>query len=255
MKNKVIILDIDGVVVDSPKQKLPSDQLVEMTNKLQKDYYICAATGRVWTFTKQVIRKLGLVDPCIISAGTQICDPVSGKILWQKNLKKRQMRKAIDLLKEYSKYKLIFNDSTADDYYHGGVYPKDFKTKEPVYVFNFIFVPDKLAEEIAKRLNQIMGITCTMAVAHKPGMRDLHITNSKATKEQAVAELLKMIKVNKEKAIAVGDGHNDINLFNAVGYKVAMGNAVKDLKNVADEVIGSVKEDGLVDYFEKLSQK
>jgi len=91
-----------------------------------------------------------------------------------------------------------------------------------------------------------------MVTAQKPGTRDLHVINSGATKEQAIEELLKMLDVEKEDSIGIGDGHNDLHLFNAVDRKIAMGNAVDDLKNNADEVIGSVKEDGLANFFEKL---
>ncbi len=252
MRNKVIILDLDGVVVDSPKQKLPSKELVKATKELIKDYYICAATGRVWTFTKDILQMLDLQDPCIISAGTQIVKPQTGEVVWQKSLKKEMVDRVIKLLREYPDYKLMYNDSDSREYFFGGTHAKDFKAKEPVYVINFIFVPDELAKEIAERLNKIDGVVCIMAVAQKPGMRDLHITNSQATKEQAIKELLQMIKVKKENTIGVGDGHNDINLFKAVGRKIAMGNAVEDLKKTADVVIGSVKDDGLVDYFKTL---
>lgn len=52
--------------------------------------------------------------------------------------------------------------------------------------------------------------------------------------------------------IGIGDGANDIHLFNAVGLKVAMGNAVPSLKEKADIVIGHVTDDGLAQYFEDL---
>ncbi len=67
-------------------------------------------------------------------------------------------------------------------------------------------------------------------------------------------ELLDRLGVAKQNAIGIGDGHNDIHLFNAVGTKVAMGNAVAELQSVAEQVIGSVKEDGLAAYFETLKK-
>jgi len=252
MKNKAIIIDLDGVVVDSPKQKLPSKKLVQLVVCLQDDYYLCAATGRVWTFAKPILEALGLTDPCIISAGTQICNPATGKVLWQKFLSKKALVKAIKFLSKYPEYKLLFNDINENDYFYGGINPKDFPFNQPVYVLNQVFVPNKIAEKIYRELNKIEGVDCVMATAQKPGCKDLHIVNREATKEQAVAKLLGIIGVEPENTIGIGDGLNDIHLFNAVNYKVAMGNAVKDLKDVADEVIGSVKDDGLVDFLAKL---
>jgi len=253
MKNKAIIIDLDGVVVDSPSQKIPSKELIQAAMFLKDRYYLCAATGRVWSFTKSILKTLKLTDPCIISAGTQICNPTTGKILWQKALSNKALNQVIKLLKQHSEYKLLFNDSTADDYFYGGISPEDFSFKGPVYVLNQTFVPIKIAQEIHGKLNEIKGVACVMATAQRPGCKDLHIVNRAATKEQAVKKLLKMIGVKKRNTIGIGDGPNDIHLFNAVGYKVAMDNAVRELKDIADEVIGSVREDGLVDYFKKLA--
>lgn len=52
-------------------------------------------------------------------------------------------------------------------------------------------------------------------------------------------------KLNPSETIAFGDGGNDMDLLKAVGYSFAMGNAINSLKEVADEVCGSVDEDGI----------
>jgi hypothetical protein len=252
MKSKAIIFDLDGTAVDSPIQKLPSEKLVDSIDKLHTQYYLSSATGRVWTFAKSLLQSLKLVDPCIISAGTQICDPKTGQILWQKNLDDQVLKKVISLLCKYPDYKLLFNDNDEHEYFYGGINPKDFATSKSVYFLEQVFVPDALAIEIHAKASQIPDLTCVMVVAQKQGTRDLHFINSQATKEHAVAELLKIIKIKKSDTIGIGDGHNDIHLFNAVHHKVAMGNAVDDLKNIADEVIGSVSQDGLAGYFESL---
>lgn len=91
MKHTAIITDVDGTVVDSPEQKVPSKDLISVVKKLKKTHYVCAATGRPWSFAKIILQSLGLTDICIISAGTQLCDPVTGKILWQKNISKESI--------------------------------------------------------------------------------------------------------------------------------------------------------------------
>ena len=56
----------------------------------------------------------------------------------------------------------------------------------------------------------------------------------------------------REKTIGIGDGYNDIDLFSAVNYKVVIGNAVPELKNVTDIVIRPANEDGLAEYLKTL---
>ena len=48
--------------------------------------------------------------------------------------------------------------------------------------------------------------------------------------------------------MAFGDGNNDIEMFQAVGHSVAMGNASPDLKAIASEVCRPCAEDGIYHY-------
>lgn len=252
MKTNAIVFDLDGTAIDSPIQKLPSKRLMNSVDKLRSDYFLCAATGRCWTFAKSVIQGLKLEDLCIISGGTQICDPKTGEVVWQKDIVPQALEQVIKIFSENGEQKLIYNDYTEEDYFSGGIYPRDFNLEQRVNWLSQSFVPDDKAFELQKKLDEVEGITCVMVVSQKSHCRDLHIVNAEATKEQAIMELLDRLGVKKEHSIGIGDGHNDLHLFNSVGTKIAMGNAVDDLKRFADEVIGDVKEEGLAEYFETL---
>jgi len=249
---KAIIFDLDGTAVDSPGKKLPTEELIRTISKLKDMFYFCAATGRVWSFAKPVLQALKLTDPCIISAGTQICDPQTGSILWERTIDQEGLEKAIAVFKKNPTHKLLYNDSSEDDYFHGGIFPVEFKNHEPVYFLEQVFVPDKIALELNKELSVIKHISCVMVVSQRPGCRDLHVIDSAATKEHAISILINMLRIEKKNTIGIGDGYNDIHLFNGVGYKVAMGNAVPELKQKADKIIGPVKNDGLEEYLDSL---
>jgi Cof subfamily protein (haloacid dehalogenase superfamily) len=253
MKDEAIIFDLDGTAIDSPEQKHPTDRLIKAIELVKEKYYLCAATGRVWSFAKPILKGLNLTDPCIISAGTQICDPVTGKILWQKNVPEEAVNEVLAIFrKETPDNKLLYNDGTEDDYFNGGTLPEEFSVDEPVYFLEQTFVPDDLAVNIHQKLSQVHGIACVMVVAQKPGTRDIHIINKSATKEHAVMELLNMLDIQKEHTTGIGDGPNDLHLFNAVNTKIAMANAVPELKKAADQIIGEVKEDGMAKFLETL---
>ena len=49
----------------------------------------------------------------------------------------------------------------------------------------------------------------------------------------------------------MGDGYNDFPLLMASGLKIAMGNAVPELKEIADFVAPTVEEDGVAVIIEK----
>lgn len=74
------------------------------------------------------------------------------------------------------------------------------------------------------------------------------ITNNDVSKGSAIEELLNYLKVSRENAIGFGDHINDFDLFDAVGFKIAMGNANPKLKEKADFITLSNDEHGVA-YF------
>ncbi|MEG2708689.1 MAG: HAD family hydrolase [Vagococcus sp.] len=64
-------------------------------------------------------------------------------------------------------------------------------------------------------------------------------------KEKAVSFVLEQLGLEKQDAIAFGDGDNDLSMFEAVGYKIAMANGTDNLKKAAHEVTLDADEDGI----------
>lgn len=253
MQYKAVITDLDGTAVDSPKDKVASRRLATAIAELDRlGIRVCAATGRAPSFAMSMLRSMNLKDPAIVSGGTKIIDPITGSELWTCGLSESQIRQITNKLEPFP-YKYLWNDSTEEDYLSGGWELKKFNEWEGVYFFEVCFVPHDEVMNLVNALSDIDGIAVTVVVAQRTGTNDIHVTNSVATKEHAIYELEKMIGVEKNEMIGIGDGHNDLHLFNAVGYKVAMGNAVNELKQVADKVIGYVTDDGLAEYFEELA--
>jgi Cof subfamily protein (haloacid dehalogenase superfamily) len=252
-KSQAIIIDIDGTAIDSPTQKLPTERLNNAVRAIEDKFYICAATGRTWSTGKPVFQGMSLTDPCVISGGTQICDPRSGRILWQCNINEADVKTIRDVLLEHPGYGLIINDFSQQDYESGGIPVNQVDINQEIYFMIYTYVPLEEATAIANRLRDVNGVICLLATSQKAGYKDIHITNNAATKEHAVAELLARIGVDSKNTWGFGDALNDIHLFNAVHTKVAMGNAVQELKDLADEVIAPVNEDGLAQYFERLA--
>ena len=67
-------------------------------------------------------------------------------------------------------------------------------------------------------------------------------------KGNAVKKVLEHLGLSTEEAIAFGDGGNDVDMLQVVGTGVAMGNAKDNVKQAADEICGSVDEDGVYHY-------
>ena len=56
--------------------------------------------------------------------------------------------------------------------------------------------------------------------------------------------------LNTSHIVCFGDNHNDLPLFEASDHRIAVGNAVPDLKAKADQIIGYNYEDGVALWLE-----
>jgi len=65
------------------------------------------------------------------------------------------------------------------------------------------------------------------------------------SKSIAVQAVLDYFDVSPEEALAFGDGDNDIDMLEQVGFGIAMGNGSEALKKVADYVTKKSTEDGI----------
>lgn len=251
-QRQTIIFDLDGTAIDSPDRQRPSDRLIKALRSAGATNNLCAATGRVWSFAKPVLRSLQLIDPCIVAAGTQIRNPRSGKILWESTISSQAIERVIKVARKYPQYKILYNDYNEATYFSDKSMPIEDAAQQPIYSLCLIFVPGNEAAQVINSFAHVEGIACTLALAQRPGYNDILITHNGATKEYAISELLKILKTDKQHTTGIGDGYNDIHIFNAVNRKIAMGNAVPQLAKMADEVIGSVKQDGLAEYLESI---
>ena len=73
-----------------------------------------------------------------------------------------------------------------------------------------------------------------------------------ADKYKGILEMVHLLKGNEKDIVVFGDGLNDLEMIKYVGHGIAMKNAVDQLKEVADEVIGHVDENGLEEYLKTI---
>ena len=68
-------------------------------------------------------------------------------------------------------------------------------------------------------------------------------------KATGIDALLEHLGIDRADTLAIGDGYNDLEMIQHVATGVAMGNAPDSVKAVADEVTGTVDEDGIRQTF------
>lgn len=105
-----------------------------------------------------------------------------------------------------------------------------------------IFEQDK-ANELAERLSDCDCIRFSDGYWYK-------FTKKNVTKENAIMKITKVCGIAADSIIAFGDDYADIGMLELCGTGVAMGNAIKEIKEKADIVIGSNDEDGIAVFLE-----
>ena len=105
-----------------------------------------------------------------------------------------------------------------------------------------IFEQDK-ANELAERLSDCDCIRFSDGYWYK-------FTKKNVTKENAIMKITEVSGFGTESIIAFGDDFADIGMLELCGLGVAMGNAIEEIKEKADIVIGSNDEDGIAVFLE-----
>jgi len=99
-------------------------------------------------------------------------------------------------------------------------------------------------------------------LVHRIGLNDvtyavgwsawLDLTPPGVSKASALELLRRQLGVYPDHTVTVGDGNNDIDMLRWAGHSAAMGTAPDHVRSAADEVVGSVEEDGVLTVLDRL---
>jgi len=79
----------------------------------------------------------------------------------------------------------------------------------------------------------------------------LEFNHPQAKKEHAFPRLLEMLGISLENAMYCGDNYNDLPLMKKVGYPVAVGDAVPEVRAIAKKVTAPGFTDGIAEFLAK----
>lgn len=76
-------------------------------------------------------------------------------------------------------------------------------------------------------------------------------TKSGITKERAIETVCEACRADVSEIVAFGDDYADMGMLKMCGIGVAMGNAIQEVKDIADDITLSNEEDGAAAYLDK----
>lgn len=105
-------------------------------------------------------------------------------------------------------------------------------------------IPDEIIQMIVRSDEPFeVPIDGIQSVKVAPKVYDITMANS--NKAVGINKILPAMDIRPEETLAFGDEENDIEMFGAVGFSVAMGNGTKKIKSLADYVTDSVDNNGI----------
>lgn len=248
MKYKAILLDVDGTIVPVGPNTKPSVSVSLALKKAKGLVNVCLVSGRCLGWLEELFQILDLDAPCIINGGSQIIDPKTKEILWERPINKASLEEILKIISVDNIPFIISDDGI--EYKN----PTNLEFSKPLAVKLTFFKSKEESDLCVKQLLKIPNISAHKTYSwdkDKNYKLEIYITHSEATKQQATQELAKLLNIKTSEIIAVGDARNDAPLLNACGLKIAMGNADDKLKIIADYIAPTVDEDGVAHVVKK----
>ncbi len=245
MRYKALFLDVDGTLVFHGLDSIPSPRVTRAILACERaGISVSLATSRPPRSVQKVLSYLQLSGYCVLASGAQIYDPRAKKVIIEQLFPKSAMTRIIRVADE-SQVQVSIYDGTKE-FFYDGIHPP----KKIVGMWFPELTPEAL-QIIMKKLVGISGISLHRMDAWDRKFESLDIVNEHASKLHGIVEVAKLLGVKTQEIIGVGDGYNDFPLLMASGLKIAMGNAVPELKAIADFVAPTVEEDGVATVIEK----
>jgi len=252
MKYKALMLDVDGTLIPYDYESLPSERIVNVIAKAREKVKVCLVTGRSYKSTKKILNALNIHEGyAVVDGGAIIMDTATDTIVSQSLITEEDAKLAIRVLEEENQPFFTKDSSSRQNMRdHFEPYKKGQKFTEVSQFFTGEIFTLEDTHRIMEKLSS-PTLTAFRSKHKDPNLYGLNITNVNASKLHGVFFVSKKLGLERNELIGVGDGYNDFPLLEACGLKVAMGNALPDLKAIADYIAPSVDEDGVASVIEE----
>lgn len=276
MDLKTIVLDIDGTLLNAEKiiSTRTKDKLIEAQKKGIK---VVLASGRPTRGMIPLAEELEMekYEGFLVSYnGSQVYDVKTKEILFNQAI---PTKIANDILKHLANFEVVPMVDYEDYLYVNEAF-FDVGVDLPVGFINIVHYEarggnfkvsevDDFSHVIKNPVNKIL-------VAGKPDyLQDNHeamrapfentitaafsapfyfeYTDQGIDKAKALSEVFPNMGISPKNMISFGDGQNDRSIIEYAGIGVAMGNAVQEILDLADEVTSSHDEDGIAEFLDK----
>lgn len=258
---KLIAIDLDGTLLTDDLKVSPGT-VKAIQQSVEMGTMVTIATGRMFSSAKQFAQQLGINVPLITYQGAIIMDVDEKEVVYERLISTDISRKLVEISSEKNIHLQVYQD----DILYGAVEneklvayaagvkvpytvePDLLKLAEKGFTKALIIEEPELIDKLQVELKALFGDRAHIAKS-KPHF--LEVTHPEANKGLALLHLAQTLGIQQSEIIGIGDNHNDRELIETAGLGVAMGNAVQEMKDIADYVSLTNNEEGVKHVIEK----
>lgn len=263
---KAIFIDIDGTLRNSERE-LSIKTINTIKKVTENGILVILCSGRPRKYTEKISRECFASKYIITSSGGNIFDYEQNKVLYINKMDKEAIMKLYEIANP-ADVRFIMN--VGEGRVVNKVKHPDQEIKLGEDIRSFVYNNDVVQCTIADSdFDKIKNLIPKLEQVENVEIKNRHkslldikfkddktifcdIANIDCNKGTAIKKLLEILNIKKEEAIAIGDDNNDLSMFEQVGYKVAVANAIDIVKEKADEITLSNDDDGVAVFLEKL---
>jgi len=258
MVKKAVFFDIDGTLYNH-KLGVPQSAVHGIKELKDNGHFAFISTGRTRAMISDELVGLGF-DGILAACGTYV--EYEGKVIYNIDLKKEIVDKAVDILRKHNVFcilegrnHLYMDDDNSSDDSEFSV--KRFKNKfgekikpiigEELYVNKITCKLDKLSnfEEAYKFLEKDF-----YTIYHNSKI--IELVPKGFSKAKGIEEIIKYLGININDTYAFGDSANDIDMLRYVKYGIAMGNSSSEILEMVKYKTDNIENDGIYNGLKQL---
>lgn len=272
VKRYAVFFDLDGTLLTTDKRVSDRNRRA-LELAYSRGAYVVPTTGRIYEGLPEAVRELPFIDYAITVNGAEVYDVKEASALKREEITAVRALEIFDIMERfdciYDCYARGWGYMQKEHYAKADEYVIETKMRQMVksvrtpvddirqYVldhfpsvqkmqmfFKNLYENAKAAEYLR---NELKSECVTSSVRG-----NLEINSEHANKGEGLIFLCSYLGIPLERAISFGDGSNDMTMIKAAGLGVAMGNAIAEVKEAANEITATNNEDGVALVLERI---
>ncbi|EIM05505.1 cof family hydrolase [Planococcus antarcticus DSM 14505] len=258
---KMIAIDLDGTLL-TDELTISPETVATIQKAMKTGTIVTIATGRMFSSAKLIAQQLGINAPLITYQGAMIKAADGDDVLYERSVSPDISQKLLNIAREKNIHLQVYQD----DILYGAVETDKLVAYAEAVQVPYAIEPDliKLAQKgftkllfidepdvLALLQKELQAIFGDSAYIEKSKKNYLEVTHPEANKGNALLFLANKLGIDRSEIIGIGDNHNDFELLKSAGFGIAMGNAVQEVKDIADYITFTNNDEGVIHAIDK----